>query len=87
MENTSLREENLSQREENTQKETNYSNIVKEDNEVAKVEEEASLGALFCEFSGVLAKLPKASPYIKDMSIPTIRLDMSRKLQLRKDTF
>ena len=53
---------------------------MREDNVVAKVREEASLGALFCEFSGVLAKLPKASPYIKDMSIPTIRLDMSRAL-------
>ena len=80
MENTSLcqREEVTIQSEKNIQKEINDSNNVREDNEVAKVREEASLGALFCEFSGVLAKLPKASPYIKDMNIPTIRLDISQ---------
>ena len=82
MENMSLcqREEPPSQSENNSRTKINYSNNAREGNDVAKMKEEASLGALFCEFSGVLAKLPKASPYIKDMSIPTIRLDMSRKL-------
>ena len=78
LENTSLREEIPSQSEKNAQTEANHSEIVRVDNAEAKMKEEASLGALFYEFSGVLAKLPKASPYIKDMNIPTIRLDISQ---------
>ena len=54
-------------------KSVNASNIIKENNDSVINTEEDSLGALFCEFSGILDRLPKASSYISNISIPTIR--------------